>query len=287
MARETLHVVPHSPGWGVKRAGIENPASTHETQKEAIEAANDLAKDGDVVVIHRADGTIRSRTTYSDNGSSNGTDTGLSKISPSDVVSVGTRVSWSAILAGGVVGLTTYATLSLLAVAVGLSTADLMRGKTFAITAGIVSLFSLLVSLFVAGFVTSRATVGEEKQEAIIYGLLVWAVMLFVLLLPVAGASLGVGAWAFNVVRVEDGISVDSMQEELGLSDRQAERYKAMLENPRGLPANISPQALAWWTVGGILLSMAAAIGGAICGAGPELVIRRLRDRGILRVKVA
>ena len=41
----------------------------------------------------------------------------------------------------------------------------------------------------------------------------------------------------------------------------------------------ISPQAAAWWGFAGIILSMAAAIGGSDAGAGPTLVLRQIRER--------
>src|SRR5215204_5340851 len=65
MAKSVLHVVPHNhEDWAVKREGNERASSTHATQKEAIEAARELAKELDDIVIHRPDGTIRERVTY-------------------------------------------------------------------------------------------------------------------------------------------------------------------------------------------------------------------------------
>ena len=71
MAKSVLHVVPQDQHWAVKREGSDRASSTHDTQKEAIEAARDLAKELDDIVIHRTDGTIRERVTYT-GSSSNG-----------------------------------------------------------------------------------------------------------------------------------------------------------------------------------------------------------------------
>ena len=49
-----VHVVPNGEGWAVKKEGNERVSSTHETQKAAIDAAREMAKEGDELVIHRA-----------------------------------------------------------------------------------------------------------------------------------------------------------------------------------------------------------------------------------------
>jgi len=40
-------VVPHDGSWAVKREGNERASSTHKTQREAIDAARELATEGD------------------------------------------------------------------------------------------------------------------------------------------------------------------------------------------------------------------------------------------------
>ena len=92
-----------------------------------------------------------------------------------------------------VVGLSLYVLLHLLALAIGLSTVDQLNARTFAVTAAIVSVFILLASVFLGGFVASRATVGEQPSEAMGYGVLVWGTMLLVLL---------VGWFAYRVVNL-------------------------------------------------------------------------------------
>ena len=138
MAKDILHVVPHEQAWAVKREGNERASSTHETQKDAIEAARELAKERDDIVIHRADGTIRERVTYM--GSNGDAEPAAATPAPGirtadglpeteDLVGVGSRVSWGAVLAGVVVAVTTYFTLSFLALAIGLSTMDRALGS--------------------------------------------------------------------------------------------------------------------------------------------------------------
>jgi hypothetical protein len=197
--------------------------------------------------------------------SSNGRgDPSAARLRPSDVMSVGTRVSWGSVLAGVVVALAVYITLNLLTFAIGISTIDQMASKTVAVWAAFVSTFCLLVALFLGGFVASNSTVGEEKTEAMTYGVLVWATVL--LLLVGAGFSLGVGFFA--------GVR------EIGLAGTPV--ITAATAKPElGLTDTVSSQALAWWTFGGVVLSVLAAVGGALVGAGPELVLKRLRDKRV------
>lgn len=59
------HVTPHKDGWQVKGAGNEKATSVHRTQKEAIDAATDIARNQGVeVVIHRPNGQIRDKNSY-------------------------------------------------------------------------------------------------------------------------------------------------------------------------------------------------------------------------------
>lgn len=59
------HVVPHGDEWAVKGAGNEKATSIHSTQKDAIDAARDIAiNQRSEVVIHRPDGTIRDKDSY-------------------------------------------------------------------------------------------------------------------------------------------------------------------------------------------------------------------------------
>lgn len=63
--RTTLHVVPRSEGWAVRKEGSSRALSTHSTQREAIDAAREVArsKHGELI-IHRRDGRIADRDSY-------------------------------------------------------------------------------------------------------------------------------------------------------------------------------------------------------------------------------
>ncbi|MCP5018677.1 MAG: DUF2188 domain-containing protein [Ketobacter sp.] len=59
------HVVKRSDGWAVRGAGNSRDTSHHKTQKEAFEAARDIAKNQkSEVLIHGENGRIRERNTY-------------------------------------------------------------------------------------------------------------------------------------------------------------------------------------------------------------------------------
>jgi len=274
VAKDILHVVPHDDVWAVKREGNERASSTHGTQKEAIDAALTLARDGDDIIIHRPDGTIRDRTTYTAAtaytavSGDNGTDSAVVPADLKDTVSVGSRVSWQAVLAGLAVAVTVYVFLTLLAVAIGVSTIDHIQSRTFGVGAAIIGVFNLLVALFLGGYVTSRMSTRETPGEAIVYGVLVWAALFFTVLL--SGINLG-GSFGMmaQVARPTGAEASRPTPEELSRRDAIRARGEQMV-------ADMNPVAVAWWAVGGMALSVLAAIGGSVAGAGPELTFRRV-----------
>ena len=67
MTNKNQHVVPHSDGWAVKGAGNTRATSVHGTQRDAIEAARDIARNQrSEMLIHGENGRIRERNTYGD-----------------------------------------------------------------------------------------------------------------------------------------------------------------------------------------------------------------------------
>jgi Uncharacterized protein conserved in bacteria (DUF2188)/Protein of unknown function (DUF2442) len=54
-----LHIVPHSSKWAVKGAGDEKVSTVHNTQKQAIEAAREIVKNGGEIIIHDKQGRIQ------------------------------------------------------------------------------------------------------------------------------------------------------------------------------------------------------------------------------------
>lgn len=267
MSKEVLHVVPHNEGWAVKREGNERSSSTHGTQKDAIDSARELAHEGDDIVIHRPDGTIRDRMTYV--GTNGATNSKGETITPSDVRSVGTRVSWAAVLAGAAVALTAYLAFTLLTFAIGVTAGNQLTPSTFAFGTGIVMAVALLGSLFLGGYVTSLTTAGETKREAVIYGVLVWAALFALLFIGGNTITMGFGSVVQAVTQARDIPSLSDQE----LQQRTAEQRAEFERSVDAARANAS--TLAWWAFATLLLSLMASIGGALVGAGPELTFWR------------
>jgi uncharacterized protein YdaT len=60
------HVVPHKKGWAIKGEGNSRYTDTFRKQSTALRRAKRIAKKhNSSVIIHRADGSIRDRISYS------------------------------------------------------------------------------------------------------------------------------------------------------------------------------------------------------------------------------
>jgi len=296
---KNLHVVPHEDGWAIKQEGDDGAVSVHSSQDEAVSEGERLAAAREVnLIVHRENGAFDRVEKFSDgagNGqalaaagrdradyrtSKDGNDRfGDEPIRLQDVASVGSRVSWSALLAGAVVALTIYVSLGTLGVAVGLSTTDgaNVGGDTLAIGAAIWAAISLLIALFMGGFVTSRSTVGERKDEAMIYGLLLWGtIFVAVVVLTNQGLNLGVGGMLQQVTSpgtvsaANDGASQSS-----GLTPGQA----SDIRDAQARTGNVRATTAAWWTFATLIASIIASIAGSLVGAGPQLSLEALKTR--------
>ena len=67
MGKVSKHVVPNSKGgWSVRNSGAERASGVFRTQAEAVRHARDAARrDGTELYVHRDDGTIREKLSYS------------------------------------------------------------------------------------------------------------------------------------------------------------------------------------------------------------------------------
>ena len=203
-----------------------------------------------------------------------------------DVMEVGSRVGWGAIIAGAVMALATSLVLTVLGTAVGLTASDSVDGSTLGIGAGIWAVVTTIVALFIGGWVTSQCVVGETKTESIVHGIIMWGVT-FALLMYFAASGISssfgammqvadVGATAsqsasegtWQQMARTAGVSQEQIDEwaskaEATASDPEAQRQAAEQTQETATQA-------AWWTLGGLVLSIAAAVGGAVLGAGPS-----------------
>jgi len=257
-------------------------------------------------------------------------ETAMSSSTPSlratDLLAVKSRVSWGAIAAGAMVALSVYLLLSFIGIAVGLEAArDPRAANSLGAGTTIYVIFSLLVSMFLGGWATSRLAVGESKLEAVLYGVILWGVLFVGMFwLVSAGFSAGFGgvmslasgaastsgddrgAADRLLDRVGDEKFVDDLTK-LGVEPEKARQYQSTMrdrlttlrDDPASLPgklksdmndpavqqaasrvADVSRQA-AWYSLAGVVLSMAAVILGSLIGSGdlpvpvPILGVRR------------
>jgi hypothetical protein len=195
-----------------------------------------------------------------------------------DLVSVGTRVSWSAIVAGTVLALGVYFLLGSLGTAVGLSAVDRANPNTLHVGAVMWAFLTTVTALFVGGLVASLLTVGENHTEAVLSGVSVWA-FLVVTLLVLGGLGVRAGFSAMNEAVTasapNDNWEVAAKKE--GATDEQIETWrKQIVAKDRPVmseadkeEAKAIAKKVAWYTFAGTWLSMLAAAAGAYVGAGP------------------
>lgn len=203
------------------------------------------------------------------------------KVRMEDIVEVGTRVSWGAILAGAVMALAVGFIMSLLGGAIGLSFAADADNETLGYGAAIWALATTLLALFVGGYITSQCVVGETKTESVVHGIIMWGVVLAMLLyFTASGISSGfssmlqianVGA---NASQSMSDDAMNSVARSMGFSQEDIDRARVNAEKTATDPetrreAHETATQATWWTLGGTLVSMAAAIVGALLGAGP------------------
>ena len=207
-------------------------------------------------------------------------------------LSVQSRVSWGAILAGAAVAVAVYFLLTLLGVAVGLSVAGEVQSRTLGTGAAIWAFVALVIALFFGGWVATQCTVGENRTEAVLYGIIVWALTSTLLFwMAATGINLGyqtamsaqnarAGATAASSGSVT-AAQIERAGREARLNDAQIAQLQEDLGAGAGTNADGSPerardtaQSASWWAFFGTLLSLLAAIGGALVGPY-EVVLRR------------
>lgn len=65
MRKRNQHVVPHEEGWAVRGAGSRRATSVHQTQREAIDAGRQIARNQRTeLFVHGRDGRIRERDSH-------------------------------------------------------------------------------------------------------------------------------------------------------------------------------------------------------------------------------
>ncbi|MBA3481367.1 MAG: hypothetical protein H0T51_06085 [Pirellulales bacterium] len=227
------------------------------------------------------------------------------RVQVEDLMPVQSRVSWGAVLAGAVVALALHFVLTLLGGAIGFTVSDDVSGESLGRGAAIWAVVATVAALFFGGWITSQCTVGENKMEAVVHGIIMWGVVFAMILwLLSSGLSAGFSAMAgmanltgaaaknmssedWEAAARQAGVSQESIDQWRQSAEDAPERAREEATDPanREAAAEYATQAT-WWTLGGTLLSMAAAVIGAVVGAGPSFRIFATR-RGVAAVRHA
>src|SRR5579871_5114502 len=90
---------------------------------------------------------------------------------------VGTRISWSAIFIGTVLAAGVYILLATLGAAVGLSISNHASASSLKTGMIVWAVVITIAALFVGGLATAHYTVGESVTEAVVAGVITWALV--------------------------------------------------------------------------------------------------------------
>jgi hypothetical protein len=198
-----------------------------------------------------------------------------------DLISVGSRISWAAILGGGLVALAICFMLTTLGAAVGLTMADQVGAKTLQINALAWGIGIFVVSVFVGGVMTSAFTVGENKVEAIFYGVIMWAFVVGVSLCLGASGMRTASNGLVGMAQIAQGTVTpewESAARTAGVPAETIEDWRRKATTTMNDPQTQkeikeTAKKISWFTFGGTWLSMFAAAIGAYVGAGPTFRI--------------
>lgn len=175
------------------------------------------------------------------------------------------RVRWGPIISGVLVALATQLILSSFFGALGAGRiADSLAPVTVARgvigNVGFWSTLALLLSLFLGGWVTTRACGPMNRNTALLNGAILWATTL-----AVSSFLLANGVWgAFGVAAYNAAEVLNQIQQQEGTTLPQ--NLPRLTEEQTRLVAAATSRTL-WWFVFGSLLSLAAALMGAVAGA--------------------
>ncbi|AWM36753.1 hypothetical protein GobsT_53950 [Gemmata obscuriglobus] len=207
----------------------------------------------------------------------------IEQLKMEDVTGVRSRLSWPAILAGAICAVATNLVLTLFFGAIGLTIAEAgVRANAIGVGALVAALLSIIVALFVGGWVSTQLTAGENEREAVLYGILTWALVVgFSLALVGMGARAGYFALVGGSMVAAQSPAAQNWEQsarDAGVSQERIDAWKANMDPNKAREAAADPATreraeraaigASWAALVGVMLSMAAAIGGAMAGRG-------------------
>lgn len=174
------------------------------------------------------------------------------------------RVRWGPIIAGLVTALATQLVLSALGAAIGLSSiagsgAPRSNAGDVGTAVGIWSIISLFISLFVGGWVTTRASGPMNRSTALLNGAILWAATLALSSWLLASGVSG----AFGVAASNAGEVINQAQQSGANLPNQAPNVTA--QDTRDIAGNAAK--VGWSFAFGSLLGLVASMIGSSIGA--------------------
>ena len=201
-----------------------------------------------------------------------------------DLLPVASRIAWGPIFAGAAIALSLSFLFALLGGAIGFSIGGRVRGETLSTGAAVYSVFLTVYCLFMGGYFVSQFTVGENRMEAVLYGLIMWAVVFAVLLwLTAAGVRAGFSATMGAATaggQAADKVDWEQEAKRQGVTQAQIDEWRGKASEVPGKAreAALDPQnqqaaadaatRVSWWAFGGASLSMLSAVAGSYMGRG-------------------
>jgi hypothetical protein len=179
----------------------------------------------------------------------------------------GMKVSWGGILGGVLVALGVLVLLATLGVAVGITAVD--PGSTDASKlgtgAGIWAGVSLLIALFVGGFVSTRIGATYDSQTAFFAGFLMWVVSIVLVAYMAASGAASLTGGAFQLF---SSASPQTQEQAAATIQDKAQELQQKAPELQQKAQEVKPQATkaAWITFGSLVLSLLAALIGSAAG---------------------
>ncbi len=150
----------------------------------------------------------------------------------------GMKISWGGVFGGVLAGIGTLLLLSSLGLAIGITAVDPQdpNGSALGTGAAIWTAVTLLISLFIAGWASTRLSMLWERTTAMFEGVLVWVLSL-ILILYLAASGIGlVASGAFGMVATTaraTGISVAGALNTAEMSSGSVDEILTRLRDPQ------------------------------------------------------
>jgi hypothetical protein len=179
----------------------------------------------------------------------------------------GMKVSWGGILGGVLVALGVLVLLMALGVAVGITAVDpaSTEAAKLGTGAGIWAGVSLLLALFMGGFVSTRIGATYDSQTSFFAGFLVWVVSIVLVAYLAASGVASVTGGAFQLFASAPAQAQDQAASTI---QEKAQELQQKAPDLQQKAQQVKPQATkaAWITFGSLILSLLAALIGSAAG---------------------